>query len=43
MNAFFAKEKNGLITIGQDELLFPIPNFARLNNPNLEQNPSYPN
>jgi hypothetical protein len=42
MNAFFVKEKNGLVTIGQNELLFPIPNFTRVNNPNLEQNPGYP-
>lgn len=43
MNAFFVKEHQGLITIGQDDLLFPIPNFARLTNPNLAQNPGYPN
>ncbi|TSA32499.1 MAG: RagB/SusD family nutrient uptake outer membrane protein [Porphyromonadaceae bacterium] len=42
MNAFFVKEKNGAITIGPDDLLFPIPNFTLLNNPNLVQNPGYP-
>ena len=42
MNAFFAKEKGGAVTIGPDDLLFPIPNFTLLNNPNLVQNPGYP-
>jgi starch-binding outer membrane protein, SusD/RagB family len=42
MNAFFAKEKGGAVTIGPNDLLFPIPNFTMLNNPNLEQNPGYP-
>lgn len=42
MNAFFAKWKHGLTTIGHDDLLLPIPNFSLLNNPNLEQNPGYP-
>jgi hypothetical protein len=42
MNAFFVKEKGGAVTIGQDDLLFPIPNFTLLNNPALEQNPGYP-
>ncbi len=41
MNAFFAKEKNGQVVISQEDLLFPIPNFAILNNPKLVQNPGY--
>ena len=43
MNAFFVKEKGGQIVIDSQDLLFPIPNFAILNNPNLEQNPGYSN
>ncbi len=43
MNNFFAKEKGGQIVIDEQDLLFPIPNFAILNNPNLEQNPGYSN
>lgn len=42
MNAFFVKEKAGQVVIGENDLLFPIPNFTLLNNPNLEQNPGYP-
>ncbi|MBL7111754.1 MAG: RagB/SusD family nutrient uptake outer membrane protein [Bacteroidales bacterium] len=42
MNDFFDTWKNGRVTIGEDNLLFPIPNFTLLNNPNLEQNPGYP-
>lgn len=42
MNAHFQKEKNGQITIVGDNLLFPIPNGALINNINLEQNPGYP-